>query len=331
MKRKTYVFIVMLCMVLLMFCACTDDNSSAITISEISGIISPVLGEIPVTIITETTEYTGTVSWDGGWSWSQYFGGNKEYTATITLTPKSGYTLTGVKSDFFIIAGATASNPVNSGVITASFPATTSVSIGDDALGGKIAYILQSGDPGYIAREQRGLVAASADQSAGIQWGGSESDLAGTGYITELSIGSGKSNTETIVNFFSTIYQSDNSSISYYAYDWTGLSSGSENFTDGKNTYAMSYENNGYVAAKLCVDYVVVDGSVTYDDWFLPSKDELNKLTINRNLIGGFTTGFYWCSSEVHRNYCWSQYVTSNKQLCNIKTKECRVRAVRAF
>ena len=39
-----------------------------------------------------------------------------------------------------------------------------------------------------------------------------------------------------------------------------------------------------------------------YNDWFLPSKDELNKLFINRVLIGGFaTTGTiatYWSSSQ---------------------------------
>jgi len=35
----------------------------------------------------------------------------------------------------------------------------------------------------------------------------------------------------------------------------------------------------------------------------LPSKDELNKLYINRTLIGGFTSNWYWSSSEKNANY----------------------------
>jgi len=42
------------------------------------------------------------------------------------LTAKAGYTLTGVVADFFTIAGTTSdTNPANSGVVTAIFPATT--------------------------------------------------------------------------------------------------------------------------------------------------------------------------------------------------------------
>ncbi|MCL1969614.1 MAG: fibrobacter succinogenes major paralogous domain-containing protein, partial [Bacteroidetes bacterium] len=48
------------------------------------------------------------------------------YTATITITPKTGYTLTGVSEDFFTVAGtsAHATNDANSGVVTAVFPQT---------------------------------------------------------------------------------------------------------------------------------------------------------------------------------------------------------------
>jgi hypothetical protein len=44
-----------------------------------------------------------------------------------------------------------------------------------------------------------------------------------------------------------------------------------------------------------------------YTDWYLPSKDELNKLYINQTAIGGFTSTYYWSSSEVDQDYAWSQ------------------------
>ena len=82
----------------------------------------PVRGGTPVTAITESDQYTGTVSWSPN---DSAFAASTTYTATITLTPKSGYTLTGVTANFFTVAGAsTVSNSADSGVITAIFPAT---------------------------------------------------------------------------------------------------------------------------------------------------------------------------------------------------------------
>ncbi|MGI6299754.1 MAG: hypothetical protein ACOX52_01640 [Verrucomicrobiota bacterium] len=53
---------------------------------------------------------------------------NKNAAATITLTAKAGYTLTGVSENFFTVEGAdTVSNAANSGVITAVFPATAPI------------------------------------------------------------------------------------------------------------------------------------------------------------------------------------------------------------
>lgn len=88
----------------------------------ISGVTAPVAGETPVTTITECDQYTGMVTWSGS---PGTFGSSTAYTATITLSPKAGYTLTGVTENFFTVAGAnTVTNSANSGVITAVFPAT---------------------------------------------------------------------------------------------------------------------------------------------------------------------------------------------------------------
>jgi hypothetical protein len=101
-----------------------EQPDSTITIADIPGVTPPATGGTPVTVIAETAQYTGTVSWLPA---DSPFLEDTIYTATITLTPKAGYTLTGVTADFFKVSGATTvSNAANSGVVTAAFPTTDS-------------------------------------------------------------------------------------------------------------------------------------------------------------------------------------------------------------
>jgi hypothetical protein len=162
--------------------------------------------------------------------------------------------------------------------------------VGDSYGGGKVAYILQSGDPGYISGQTHGLIAATADQNGGatIAWSNITSTLVGGTYT---AYGTGAANTTKI------IAQAGHSSS----------------------------------AAKVCADYTVTVNSVTYDDWFLPSKDELNKLYLNKVAIGGFAEDKYWGSSEVDAGSAWTQYFGSGDQGDGGKGSARRVRVVRAF
>lgn len=94
-----------------------------VDIAAIPDVTIPLTGGTPVTTITETAQYTGTVTWIPG---DNPFLGGQVYTATITLTPKTGFTFTGAAENYFTVAGATATNPVNTGMVTAVFPATAS-------------------------------------------------------------------------------------------------------------------------------------------------------------------------------------------------------------
>jgi hypothetical protein len=84
------------------------------------------------------------------------------------------------------------------------------------------------------------------------------------------------------------------------------------------------------IAAKLCDDLVIG----IYDDWFLPSKDELNEIYINLKLngFGGFSSGLYWSSTEYDLINAWVQDFDNGLQLNNLKALNYgNVRGVRAF
>ena len=173
---------------------------------------------------------------------------------------------------------------------TASLPLLV---IGEAYQGGKVAYILVSGDPGYDANTQHGLIAATSDQSTGIgiQWYNGSNTITGA---TGTAIGTGLSNTNTIIT-------SQGGTATSYA---AGL--------------ARAHNGGGYT------------------DWYLPSKDELNKLYINRTAIGGFASGgsegdFYWSSSEFSSTEASDQEFNNGFQGNGIKSYPTYVRAIRSF
>ena len=84
-------------------------------------------------------------------------------------------------------------------------------------------------------------------------------------------------------------------------------------------------------AATLCNDYVYGG----YDDWFLPSKDELDLMYENLKKAGkgGFADYAYWSSSEgSYGSYnAWKQSFGDGDQYNANRYYDYRVRAVRAF
>ena len=157
--------------------------------------------------------------------------------------------------------------------------------IGESALGGKIAYILQPSDAGYDPTTTHGLVATTLDISSSSDWGCWNSSIVGA---DGTSIGMGNQNTNDIMSGCST----------------------------------------AGIAARICGDL----NQGGYSDWYLPSKDELNKLYLNRNAIGGFTSyNAYWSSSESSNTHAWYQDFLNGSQSAINKTNSILVRAVRSY
>lgn len=73
-----------------------------------------------------------------------------------------------------------------------------------------------------------------------------------------------------------------------------------------------------------------------YSDWYLPSKDELNKLHHAKKTVGNFTAGVYWSSKEYSSkeygaDFAWNQCFGDGNQVAIYKGFEWRVRPVRTF
>jgi Putative Ig domain len=102
-----------------------------------------------------------------------------------------------------------------------------------------------------------------------------------------------------------------------------------------RNTRAIILQGNSDTAtsaAALADSHTVTVSGVVYDDWFLPSKDELNELYLQRTTVGGFVESLYWSSSERFANSAWSQWLTNGNQAMDLKNGDPRyVRPVRAF
>lgn len=82
-------------------------------------------------------------------------------------------------------------------------------------------------------------------------------------------------------------------------------------------------------AARLCADLE----ERGYDDWYLPSKTELEAMYNNLYLagLGGFADSWYWSSTEGSNVGAWGHIYPTNNMTFDTKDKLLLVRAIRAF
>jgi len=80
-------------------------------------------------------------------------------------------------------------------------------------------------------------------------------------------------------------------------------------------------------AASACADLRTGDK----DDWFLPSRNELNALAQIRGLHGIPNIGWFWSSSQLDSDFAWGRIFGGGLQGDGYKVYDFIVRAVRAF
>ena len=114
------------------------------------------------------------------------------------------------------------------------------------------------------------------------------------------------------------------------AIQWSteNVDTGADSNSDGAANQAWIVANetlSQYPAFELCENL----NRHGHSDWYLPARNELNVLYTNRAAIGGFTTEWYWSSTEVSSLHAWPQRFSDGTQFNGNKTLNFDVRCVR--
>jgi hypothetical protein len=164
----------------------TNSGTIGSTTAILGGVISPTnVKNTSIGVLYSTDSYFGTYS-------STSIQSNVAAgTYTVIITGLSGLTTYFAKS--FVINKAGTSY----GSVVSFTTSTPPKAVGDSYGGGKIFYILKSGDAGYDANIQHGLIAATSDQYTGnIPWSKNTILIGNTSQL----IGSGLANTTRIIS-----------------------------------------------------------------------------------------------------------------------------------
>ena len=123
------------------------------------------------------------------------------------------------------------------------------------------------------------------------------------------------------------VYPEDNSnSASWWNGTFIHTYATSDNDGRANTTTIVSALGYGTYAASVCEDL----NAYGYSDWYLPSKDELNEICANKQIIGGFSSNvIYWSSTEYNYGNAWGQYFNSCNQFGNCQKSYGHIRCVR--
>ena len=275
----------------------SGSSNQATTDTRISD--APIIGTATAGFEQATITFTAPAH-DGGAAITSYVATSSPGGIRGTVSgPGSGeITVTGLTNGVDYTFTVTAVNENGtSAPSSASNPVIPNVAVGDLLQGGVVYYVAPTPtDLDGDGKVDIGLICAVEDQSAAIEW-----ILGGASQTTEngntsTDIGTGQTNTTAMMN--------------------------QAGYTGG--------------AAQVADDYSVTDNGVTYNDWFLPSLEELNEMYSQKNSIeaAAGVTPFganYWSSSEYDSNIAKSVNMSSGDDIDTNKNAQLNVRAIRTF
>jgi hypothetical protein len=272
---------------------------------------APTIGTAVASVTQATVSFTAPLI-NGGTAITSYTATSSPggITGTLNQAGSGDIIVTGLTSGVAYTFTVSATNAIDTSLASAVSNSIVipQPQVGDFYGGGVVFYLFESGDAGYVEGETHGLIAAVEDQNTSIPvpW---QAD-----YITKD-------------DFMESLYELTGAT-------GTSIGTGSTNTTTiigvlddiGERPYAAgiarAYNGGGF------------------DDWFLPSKLEINKMRANRATInttaaenGGsdFWESEYWSSTEIDINIAFAKKFYNGNPVEYYKSTGYYVRAIRAF
>jgi hypothetical protein len=122
------------------------------------------------------------------------------------------------------------------------------------------------------------------------------------------------------------VHPTDNSTgIRWYNGEYISTNARSTMDGETNTSLILATQGVGNYAAQICADLVAFG----YDDWYLPSKDELNAIYQDKEAIGSFSFAYYWSSTEYSNTDAWGQDFNNGSQITYGKYPTSRCRCVR--
>ena len=275
----------------------SGSSNQATTDTRISD--APIIGTATAGFEQATITFTAPAH-DGGAAITSYVATSSPGGIRGTVSgPGSGeITVTGLTNGVDYTFTVTAVNENGtSAPSSASNSVTPNVQVGDLLQGGVVYYVAPTPtDLDGDGKVDIGLICAVEDQSDAKRWILGGDTQTTANGNTLEAIGTGQTNTNAMMN--------------------------QAGYTGG--------------AAQAAEDYSVTDNGVTYNDWFLPSLEELNEMYSQKNSIeaAAGVTPFgtdYWSSSEHNSSKAKSVDMSSGNDSNTNKSSQYSVRAIRTF
>ena len=131
------------------------------------------------------------------------------------------------------------------------------------------------------------------------------------------------------------------------SFDWEPTSWGASSWNNYTNIigtttlFGFGESNTNSIISQLPISYVQQSASAKanqhqfngFNDWYLPSKEELELMYYHLNDENTFSNGEYWTSSQYNINFAWSYFVSlsNNGSFYIPKGENAIVRPIRSF